>query len=239
MSDEPWLPAKSDETPLSPALATSSPLDAFLSTWILWPYVGYVLLLSWFFSWCMPLFGAIPLAIIVAVVFYLFNGVFYGGYTLQELAVGATIGVFLLAFGAFTLNSGRYALVEKTCLKSLKQSGQAISLYSVDYDDHLPPSDRWTDAIVSYLSKFPSKSPVVKGMPRCAPNNPAANYAFDSRLSTQPLPKVWLRETTVILYDSTSREKNAHDAGSSLPRPGRHRGHNNFLYADGHAGQEQ
>lgn len=51
----------------------------------------------------------------------------------------------------------------------------------------------------------------------------------------QPLgPAEQLEAETVLLFDSTQGQANAHDQGESLPEPGRHQGGDNLGFADGH-----
>ncbi|MFI5385823.1 MAG: hypothetical protein ACHQ50_06850, partial [Fimbriimonadales bacterium] len=40
--------------------------------------------------------------------------------------------------------------------------------------------------------------------------------------------------TTPLIYDSVNLARNASDLVGSLPNPGRHHGHNNLCFADGH-----
>ena len=64
-------------------------------------------------------------------------------------------------------------------------------------------------------------------------------YAYNDALAGKKLNGKKLAEMpdaakTPLVFDSSTFSKNAHDALTSLPRPGRHGGRNNILYCDGH-----
>lgn len=118
---------------------------------------------------------------------------------------------------------------QTTCLANLKQIGLAAQMYTQDYDGRFPPANKWCDVLSPY-SLQPSNF-------RC-PSVPEGKfgYAMNRKLSRQSLQKLAQPEQTLLVYDSTNLEWNAHDAAQSLPDPPRHGGTvNNAAYADGSA----
>jgi len=117
------------------------------------------------------------------------------------------------------------------CLSNLKQQGLAILMYSEDYDGRLPAADRWMDLAGPY-----TKDATAFRCPSVSTSDPSAfGYAYNDKLSKAKIEKIGDPQTVALTYDSESTGRNAHDAMTSLPPKGRHRGGNNIAYADGHA----
>ena len=121
-----------------------------------------------------------------------------------------------------------------SCLSNIKQSNLAILMYSQDYDETFPHTTQWQDLITPYVRRedvfhCPTAS---KGI---TTEDAPYGYAFNSDLLDKPLAKIASPRTTLMIYDSSNLSKNAADAGTSLPSPGRHMGLNNLGYVDGHA----
>ena len=80
------------------------------------------------------------------------------------------------------------------------------------------------------------RAPKVYHCPAAGQNDPTIfGYAYNDALNNHALNKVDSPQTTFLTYDSATLTKNAHDAMTSLPAPGRHNGGNNASFADGHA----
>jgi len=128
------------------------------------------------------------------------------------------------------------------CAMNLRATQRGINLYSQDYDETLPRAAAWMDDVTPYL-KEPTefKCPVVR-----VANPKGFGYAFNSKLSASKSAKISEPISTAVVYDSTSIERNASDAVTTLPTVPRHTaqnrkkagtGTNHFnviLYADGH-----
>jgi prepilin-type processing-associated H-X9-DG protein len=260
MSDEPWLPQQvgelltsspitgeesSETLPITSALAGSEQHSAEANVKPLWaafefpffslPWLGWAALLTYFLADSMHFVGAVLLAGVIATFCVFVFGLLFGGHTLVEMGCGATIALVLAVILVPVFAQAREKARQTTCLTNLKRAGQAIALYSADYDDYLPLADRWADVTAPYLPAPAKQAPVVKGLPNCAPNYTEANYAFDTRIAGKSLPKAWQQAQMIMVYDSASRDRNAYDAGISVPIPGRHLGRNNGLFMDGHA----
>jgi prepilin-type processing-associated H-X9-DG protein len=114
-----------------------------------------------------------------------------------------------------------------TCLSNLKQLLLGILMYAQDYNQVLPPAETWGDAILPYV-----KNKEIFLCPS-APDLPCG-YAYHDAYSKKKLAEVSRPAEAILLYDSTRGDWNAHDAGTSLPKEGRHLGQVNVGYVDGH-----
>jgi len=113
-------------------------------------------------------------------------------------------------------------------LSNLKQIGLALIMYAQEHGDHLPDADGWVDAILPQLGTealFHDHS---------APEDEPWNYAFNCALSGVRLGGIKDPAVTVMVFESVAGEKNTADLGLSVPRPGRHAGGTDYLFADGH-----
>jgi prepilin-type processing-associated H-X9-DG protein len=124
----------------------------------------------------------------------------------------------------------------KDCPENLKSLYFAFSQYA-DGNGALPPADKWmeNDEIASKIQKEEwLHCPQVSNR-----HDTVYGYAYNDAIAGKQLNGKKLNEmpnaaSTPLLYDSSNLTKSAHDAFTSLPKPGRHGGKNNVLYCDGH-----
>ena len=98
---------------------------------------------------------------------------------------------------------------EQLCVSNVKTLALGFRMYAADYDGCLPIADMWTDATAPYVGH--------QGVLAC----PSANamerdelgYAFNSHLGAKKLARWATPATVVLLFDSSSLERNAADAG--------------------------
>ena len=115
---------------------------------------------------------------------------------------------------------------QAACRGHLKQLGRAMLQYAQDHGGALPSAETWTQALQPYLDD--------EGVFRCpAVPELVCGYAMNTACSGARLDDLEEPEETVLLFDSTQGQLQAHDRGESLPRPGRHRGGNHLVGADG------
>jgi prepilin-type processing-associated H-X9-DG protein len=132
-----------------------------------------------------------------------------------------------------------------SCLDNLREMQKALSAYVVS-NDRYPPADRWMDEVIQYNSPDDVTRKENWKRFRCptSTGEDEYGYAMNAELSgaLRPLEKdkaEWARaEKTPFIFDSSDTSRNAHGSLSLLPKPGRHDGKNNMLYADGHAASE-
>ena len=126
----------------------------------------------------------------------------------------------------------------KTCPENLKGLYNAFAQYA-ELNDSLPPADKWEEN-TDFTSRVPQDAwlhcPAVSNG-----HDDKFGYAYNTalagkklNLNGKPLNTYPDAAKMPLLYDSTNLSKNAQDAVTSLPKPGRHSGRNNILYLDGH-----
>jgi prepilin-type processing-associated H-X9-DG protein len=124
----------------------------------------------------------------------------------------------------------------KACPENLRSLYIAFSMYAQDWDA-LPPAANWleNDDLTSKVRQDEwLHCPAVSNR-----RDDKFGYAYNESVAGRALNHKPLKEMpdavkTPLVYDSTNLAKNAHDAVTSLPKPGRHGGRNNILYCDGH-----
>jgi prepilin-type processing-associated H-X9-DG protein len=122
------------------------------------------------------------------------------------------------------------------CTENLKALYFAFDKYA-ESNGSLPTADKWmeNEEIVSRVQKNEwFHCPQVSNQ-----KDEKFGYAYNEALANLSLNGKKLSEMpnaahTVLLYDSSDLQRSAHDKVSSLPLKGRHSGHNNVLYCDGH-----
>jgi prepilin-type processing-associated H-X9-DG protein len=133
-------------------------------------------------------------------------------------------------------SDGQADVENKDCAQSLQELYKGFQHY-VDTNDALPPAQGWMD-------QEDLKGGVQKDAWMHCPavsnrHDEKYGYAYNEaiagrKLSGKKLNAMPEAAKTPLLYDSTSLTRSAHDALTSLPKPGRHGGRNHILYCDGH-----
>lgn len=125
-----------------------------------------------------------------------------------------------------------------SCFSNMKTLAQAGRMYSEDYDQHLPLAATWQDGLGKYVKQ--NKDYFCPTAPLGTDGIPAdgTTYAFYSTLDGMALARVADPSTAVLNFETSNFARNASDAMSSLPTPGRHRSAaktgNNLSFVDGH-----
>jgi len=118
----------------------------------------------------------------------------------------------------------------KTCPENLKQLYNAVMIYADSWDNTLPPADVWMSVIRPNIQKDEwLHCPEVAHA-----GSDKYGYAMNTAVGSKRVSEIPNIAKTPLFYDSTDVKLDAHDALSSLPKPGRHGGRNNILYLDGH-----
>lgn len=122
------------------------------------------------------------------------------------------------------------------CKQSLAKIYAGFVHY-VQVNDALPPAEKWMEeedlrGAVQADEWF--HCPTVSSR-----KDDRFGYAYNDalagrKLNGKPLAGMPDAAKTPLVYDSSNLAKSAHDAFSSLPKPGRHGGRNNILFCDGH-----
>ena len=121
---------------------------------------------------------------------------------------------------------------EVSCLSNEKLMGLALMQYAQDNDNLLPSQPNWMDATKPYMGgdERAFHCPTASGQ-----DLSKYGYAFNSSARSQNISKIASPEKVPMVFDSDNLDRNATDAGSSLPSPPRHGDGNNVVFADGSA----
>ena len=143
--------------------------------------------------------------------------------------VGSCFLVLLIAAILFPIFAQAKTGRRYSCMSKVKGLSTAMFIYSGDWDDRMPPPEKWTTAIIPRVRR--------ESYFHCdALEDPNAfAYAFNSELGGRRQVDFKNVETVPMIYDSSTLTANANDRVTSLPIRGRHSGFNLVVYADGHA----
>lgn len=141
------------------------------------------------------------------------------------VAILAT-GCCLLVFPAVLLPAlaqGKELKRASDCRLYLRQIGDALDMYTADFDGHYPPPE-WMDALGGRMPR--------EKFLHCPSVQPAYGYAMNAAVAGRD------RETiedpaTPLVFDSNIEGRNAVGGFDSAPAPHRHLGQNNVLRVNG------
>jgi len=155
--------------------------------------------------------------------------------------------IFAAAFNR-GFGKGRERGRQLVCQRNLQEIATASAMYAQDYGATLPPPARWSETIRPYISRTGARDTAIRQLAikvdadhpfRCpsrvdAPSKKTYGYAYNTAVAGQATAAIRTPITTPIYFDSDTMTKDASDAGTSLPKFGRHAGYNNIAYVDGH-----
>ena len=125
------------------------------------------------------------------------------------------------------LGRARVRAQEAGCRANVKQMAMAMEMYAADYEDRLPPAERWHEVLSPYLMNTNVYiCPARPDLPR--------GYAMNARLSAAPRSAVVGEGQAPLLFETDVRRPRA--AGSPADAAYRHPGGAFFGYADGSVG---
>jgi len=130
---------------------------------------------------------------------------------------------------AETLHYGRG--YQQVCLSHVRQIDIGLTMYTQDYDDHLPLPDTWCDAAMTYI-----KNEYVYVCPQPYDNDRSKtpSYGFLHKLEGAEIGRIVSPAETVMVFDSV-RGRNLSGGLALLPNPTRHQNGHNVGLIDGHA----
>lgn len=116
------------------------------------------------------------------------------------------------------------------CESNLRELSRAFEMYCADWNGHYPDTAQWTDALYPYMK--------TENILKCPEAAFMHSYAVNSKLAFTDAAAIGSPATKPQVYDSDTGLKNANDACTSLPSPGRHEeghiGGNNVAFCDSH-----
>lgn len=146
------------------------------------------------------------------------------GWIAAALVLLALVGAVLVPI----LVSNQESINERHrhyCLSNGKQLGNALLMYTQDYDDRLPPANMWEGGLWPYV-----KNPQVFICPQ-RPRLPG--YAFNAKLHLRSEKTMLNPAAAPAIYESGLGIHNGCDYLQSLLTP--HAGKGTVVFADGHA----
>lgn len=155
---------------------------------------------------------------------------------LAIIAVLGCGGVVIMAAILFPVfNQAKVAAKKTLALSNAKRCAIAAIMYSTDYDDRLPPADKWMDLTLQY-----AKDEAVFVSPAARDSDPQAyGFAFRKALSKKQSAKIEDPQDWATVFDSTILTRNANSDLETLPNPPRYgsgsTASNMIAFADGHA----
>jgi hypothetical protein len=145
------------------------------------------------------------------------------------LAIEVVLTVLVL-IGCLHIGCAREVKWQARCIQNLRKICSAIFVYAQDWDEHLPPEQKWMDAAKMHLS--PEELSQVF---TCPSAYSPFGYAFNSALGNLPLERLSHPATTVMLFECDATKPNAHGGLKNLPQIPRHLGGDIYGFVDGYA----
>lgn len=138
---------------------------------------------------------------------------------------GIIVGIFACLLVCNIAVSVRTKLNKGECMENMRKISMALIMYSEDYDDRLPPLDKWNKYAGSADSLI-CPSAGSKTLP---------SYALNSKLRGVSLNDVEKLYQSVLIFDSVPGN-NQSGGPELLPLKPRHNSGENYCFVDGHAG---
>jgi len=145
----------------------------------------------------------------------------------SAIAVAAAAGVFGLVVLLFSnlLLRGMRSYRGGVCLRNVKGIALTVQMYLGDYNDVFPPAGTWCDAMEPYIrNRAVYVCPEMRDVP--------CGYGFNAGLDSLPMRRLVDPEYTIVIFE-TDVGWNATGQLERLRDPPRHRGGDNFGFADG------
>ncbi|RYG63105.1 hypothetical protein EON80_21850 [bacterium] len=106
-------------------------------------------------------------------------------------------------------NADSISVRDGVCRKNLKELHLALMMYSQDYDEFLPPAEKWSDVLEPYVPN--------KAIFNC-PSAPGGKwgYAFNKNLSGQNIANIEKPSLTYAFYETTDLRPNVNGTGEEF-----------------------
>lgn len=140
------------------------------------------------------------------------------------------LGVLVLAAILFPVFATSREGSRRSCISNAKQVGNALQMYTQDYDERLPPIAGWENNLQPYLKNLSVyKCPNRRGV------FPA--YAYNQLLDLLPLKQVQNARQTPAFFESSLGTPDASDRLESfvIPHGSSEVKQGNIVFVDGHA----
>jgi prepilin-type processing-associated H-X9-DG protein len=148
-----------------------------------------------------------------------------------EAVFGTVALIGIASIVTVPLMSAKMKAQDIRCSDNVKALGQALLLYSQDWDEKLPPASGWYNGARQHLTKD-----APEDVFQCPASISTYGYALNSAIGGLPLGKVTAPMITVGLFESSSNRANDAGGVQLVTREPRHSGGLWFAYLDGHVG---
>ena len=115
------------------------------------------------------------------------------------------------------------------CQSHMKGLAWATNMYVQDYDDKIPPAERWAESLTSYTGKYSFRAF------QCPAYERPVGFAMHSGLEKRLISSFKQPSKTVAFFDADSYSFMPSDWGESLPEKPRHPAGHSILFLDGHS----
>ena len=155
-----------------------------------------------------------------------------GALLSQVLVIVTELVLTVLVFlGLVHFQCSREVAWQNRCIQNLRSISLAIAEYVQDWDERLPPAQRWADAI----SERHLQRDVMSQVFRCPKSSFPFGYAFNAFLDSVPVSQVDSLAETVLLFECDSSSPNAFGDQTNLSQRPRHLEGDIYAFVDGHA----
>lgn len=142
------------------------------------------------------------------------------------------VSVVLSIYFAYTGAHHERPYIRTACLSNMKQEALAVIMYSIDWDEKLPPAATWADSSLPY-----SKNKDIYRCPPVSHQPDQYGHAFWESLSMRESTRIPGGPADIpMIFDSIDLSWNAHGPLSLIPPGGRGKGGLVVVaFLDGHA----
>jgi prepilin-type processing-associated H-X9-DG protein len=149
----------------------------------------------------------------------------------------ALLGVSIAACCVSLIHLGCATLVAHStqCMARLKALALGTAMYAEDYDQRLPPSIHWAEAIDSHVRRSAKDSTSPDGDPfHCPASESPASYGMNAAMSSLSYDQIYAPADTVMLFDAVAPIRSFAGGARDVART-RHNRAPNITFVDGHA----
>lgn len=120
----------------------------------------------------------------------------------------ALLGQFIVWFCAFfaypIIQGARPASDTAFCLSNIRLLGTAMQIYTADFDDCFPPSNRWSEGLAEYLGTNSEGIRITPDSFNCPLALTRYGYAMNRSLASISTDKIEAPEATILLFEVES-----------------------------------
>jgi prepilin-type processing-associated H-X9-DG protein len=158
------------------------------------------------------------------------NGLRVASCTLLGVSIAAS-GVSFFHVGCATLKAHSVR-----CMSNVKALALGSLMYAEDYDQRLPPTAHWAEAIDSRVQQAAEKeTPSIRDDPfHCPAAESTASYGMNAALNSESYDQMEAPADTVMLFDADAPVRSFAGGARDIART-RHNNAPNLAFVDGHA----